>query len=75
VIENNAKVSRTKNFFFFKIYPKVRKGSVIYVVAKPPKEPKELTKPKDPFDINKFIENTMTKVTGIAAMFLLLRQL
>jgi polysaccharide export outer membrane protein len=75
VIENNAKVNRTRNFYIFKIYPKVRKGSVIYVVNKPVKPEKEKDVQKTPFDWNKFIENTSVKITGIATIYLLFRNL
>lgn len=74
VIDNNAKINKTKNYLLFKIYPKVSKGSVIYVVNKPAKPQVDL-KERKPFDWNRFIENTTIKVTGIATLFLIFRQL
>lgn len=74
VVQPNAKVNRTKNYLFFKVYPKVTKGSAIYVVNKVKKE-KQLAKEREPFNWNKFIENTTVKLTGIATLFLLFRQL
>lgn len=38
VEQPNGKINRTKHFWFIKIYPKVTKGSVIYVPAKPVKD-------------------------------------
>lgn len=74
VIQPNAKINRTRNWGVIKIYPKVTKGSTIYVVNKEIKE-KQLKKESEPFNWNKFIENTTLKVTGIATLFLLFRQL
>jgi protein involved in polysaccharide export with SLBB domain len=74
VIQPNAKINRTKNFVIFKVYPKVTKGSTIYVVQKEVK-PEEIKKEREPFDWNKFIERTTVKVTGLATLFILLRQL
>ncbi len=74
VIQPNAKINRTKNFIVFKVYPKVTKGSTIYVVEKEKKE-KQIKKETEPFNWNKFIESTTVKFTGLATLFILLRQL
>ncbi len=74
VIQPNAKINRTRNFYVFKIYPKVTKGSSIYVVEKIKKE-KELRKESEPFNWNKFVENTTLKITGLATFFVLLNQI
>lgn len=74
VIQPNAKINRTKDFIIFKVYPKVTKGSTIYVVEKIKKD-KELQKEKEPFNWNKFVENTTLKVTGLATFFILLNQI
>jgi protein involved in polysaccharide export with SLBB domain len=74
VIQPNAKINRTKNFVIFKVYPKVTKGSTIYVVQKEVK-PEEIKKEREPFNWNKFVESTTLKVTGLATLFILLRQL
>ncbi len=74
VIETNAKITRTQNFLVFKVYPKVEKGSTIYVVNKE-KKPEEIKKEREPFNWNKFIENTTLKVTGLATLIILLRQI
>jgi polysaccharide export outer membrane protein len=69
VVDNNAKVNRTKNFLLFKIYPKVKKGSVVYVIPKPEKVKK--TRPSDPVDWNRAIENVTIKLTGLATLVIL----
>lgn len=74
VIQPNAKINRTKDFLILKVYPKVTKGSTIYVVQKEAK-PEEIKNEREPFDWNKFIERTTVKVTGLATLFILLRQL
>ncbi len=74
VVQPNAKINRTRNFGLFKIYPKVTKGSAIYVENKVKKE-KQLNKEKEPFNWNKFIENSMVKFTGIATLYILFKQL
>lgn len=74
VIQPNAKINRTKNFIIFKVYPKVTKGSTIYVVQKE-KKPEQLVKEREPFNWNQFIERTTVKVTGLATLFILLQQL
>jgi protein involved in polysaccharide export with SLBB domain len=74
VIQPNAKVNRTKDFIVFKIYPKVTKGSSIYVVNRVKKE-KQIQKEGDSFNWNKFIENSMIKLTGVATLFILFNQL
>lgn len=74
VIENNSKINKTRNYLFFNVYPKVRKGSTVYVVNKPLKE-KKLKKESEPFNWNRFIENTTVKLTGLATLYLLFKQL
>lgn len=74
VIQPNAKINRTKDFIVFKIYPKVTKGSTIYVIQKE-KKPEEIKKEREPFNWNQFIERTTVKITGLATLYILLRQL
>ncbi len=72
VIQPNAKVNRTRNLIVFKIYPKVTKGSVIYVVDKVKKQKDEKT---GRVEWNKVIENTTVKLTGLATLYILFSQL
>lgn len=74
VVQPNEKINRTRNLIVFKIYPKVTKGSTIHVVDKPAKKEK-LTKKGEEFNWNKFIENTMVKMTGVITLYILFKQL
>jgi polysaccharide export outer membrane protein len=73
VVDNNAKVNRTKNFLLFKVYPKVKKGSVVYVIPKEEKVKK--TRPSDPIDWNRTIESFTIKLTGIATLMILFQNI
>jgi protein involved in polysaccharide export with SLBB domain len=75
VIQPNAKINRTKRVFFYPIYPRISKGSVIYVVTKPQKIKADKKKAEEPFNVNKFVENFTTKVMGIATMYILIKQI
>jgi len=75
VVQPNAKINRTKSILFYPIYPRISKGSVIYVVTKPQKVKADKKKAEDQFNANKFFENLTTKITGLATLFILLKQL
>lgn len=74
VVQPNSKVNKTRNFILFKVYPRVTKGSTIYVVTKPVKKKEDKTD-KIRFDVNKFIENTTVKITGLVTLYIIFRQL
>ena len=74
VVQPNAKINRTQRILFYPIYPRISKGSVIYVVAKPPKVKADKKKAEDQFNANKFFESLTTKITGLATLFILLKQ-
>ena len=74
VIQPNAKINRTKRILFYPIYPAISKGSVIYVVTKEKKVKADKKKEGEPFDSNKFVEKLTTKITGLATLYILLRQ-
>lgn len=73
VVEADDKVSRTKSFLGMRFYPKVTPGSTVYVMEK------EITKKEkekgEPVNWNRVIENTTIKLTGLATLVILLRQL
>ncbi len=75
VVQPNAKINRTKRVLFYPIYPRISKGSVIYVVTKEKKIKADKKKAEEPFNVNKFVENFTTKVTGIATMYILIKQI
>ncbi|HNB82515.1 MAG TPA: SLBB domain-containing protein, partial [Chitinophagaceae bacterium] len=58
----NGKVAKTKNYLFFRVYPKVKEGSQVRVPAKPKKENK--TELKD------IVTLTTTFLTTIATLVL-----
>ncbi len=62
VEQPNGKINRTKNFWLFRVYPKVVKGSVVYVPAKPPKVDK--TKEKKTVDWDK----KLTQILAVASL-------
>lgn len=68
-----GKVKKTRNFLFFKIYPKVKVGDKIVVPFKNDKKEKEQKPPKDEIDWNRAIENTTVKLTGLATFYIILR--
>lgn len=74
VVEANGFVHKTTSFGFFKIYPRVKTGSVIYAVYKPVKV-KDGTKKREPVNWNRVIENTTIKITGLVTLWLLITQL
>ena len=53
---------KTKNFLFFKVYPKVKKGSVIKQVPKPEK------RKKDPRQRGNFWDGYAKAIAGITAL-------
>lgn len=73
VVDNNAKVNRTQSFIGIKIYPKVKKGSTIYVVTKPEKAKKK--KSDEPVNWNKAIEGFTIKLTGVLTLAILISTL
>ena len=74
VIQPNSKVNSTHRILFYPIYPKVSKGSTIYTVVKPQKVKADKKKEGEAFDVNKFVEKLTTKITGLATIYILLKQ-
>lgn len=74
VVAANDKVSRTKNILgFIRIYPKVTMGATVYVPEKD--AAKEKRQKGDPVNWNRVIENGTIKLTGIATLYILIRQI
>ena len=76
VVEANGRVRRTVNLYAFRVSPKVKKGSAIYVISK---EKKAKNSFKDrvnkiPTDWNKVISDITIKLTGFATVWALLTQ-
>ena len=74
VVQPNAKINRTQRILFYPIYPHISKGSVIYVVTKPQKVKADKKKEGEAFDLNKFLDKLTTKITGLATIYILLKQ-
>jgi len=70
----NGELKRTKNWVFFKIYPKVKKGSVILVGAKAPKT-KKAKKERKPFDLQQVVSNVFSAISLTLTTVILARQL
>jgi protein involved in polysaccharide export with SLBB domain len=76
VVEANGRVRRTINFYVFRVSPKVKKGSAIYVISK---EKKAKSNFKDsvnkiPTDWNKVISDITIKLTGLATLWTLIKK-
>ncbi len=73
----NGELKRTRRFLFFNVHPRVRKGSVVSVGAKPPKKEKEQKgeREKSDTDWEKIVGNTVAQVTAVLSLVLLLQQI
>ena len=60
---------KTKNYLFFKVYPKVNEEDVITVYTKKAKIKKENN--QNPIDWNRIIETTTIKITGALTLWIL----
>jgi protein involved in polysaccharide export with SLBB domain len=69
----NGEIEKAKDFWFFTVYPKVRKGSVIKVGEKP-QEKRENGKEKEEIDWSKVIGDTLAQAMTIFTLILLARQ-
>jgi hypothetical protein len=74
VIHSNGRVTGTKNFGLFKIYPKPSKGSIIRVAYKE-NEVKEEGQKKEKVEWEKLFANTIAQASGILTLILLAQQL
>ncbi len=67
VEQPNGKINHTRNYLFFKSYPRVTPGSVITVGAKPVKPAKE-AKEKKPFDWDKAFTQILATAGTLATV-------
>lgn len=70
----NGKIKRTKNFLFFKVYPRVIEGSVVKVGVKPPKPPKE-KRDREKRDWKNTLADSLAQATAILTLVLLVQQI
>lgn len=73
VVAADNKVSRTRSFLGVRFYPKVSPGSAVYVMEKDMIKKERLK--GEPIDWNRIIEGTTIKLTGLATLVLLFRQI
>ncbi len=72
----NGEIKRTKNFLFFKTYPKVRPGSTITVGVKPVKPKKEREKDeRERVNWGKTLADSLAQATAILSLILLVQQI
>jgi polysaccharide export outer membrane protein len=67
VISSSGKVKKSRNFYLFQTFPKVKRGDRIEVAVKVEK----LKKESEPTDWNRVIENLTVKLTGLMTLYLL----
>lgn len=67
----NGKVSKTQHYLFFKIYPKVDKGSVVNVGSKDIKTSKEKKNGKE-IDWGKVVSDSLAQLTAVLSIYLLI---
>ncbi len=76
VLHPNGELKRTKNFLFFKVYPKVRKGSIVTVGNKPVKtKEKSEAEKKSNVDWDKITSQMIATLPTMITLLALLRQL
>ena len=72
----NGEIKRTKNFLFFKVYPKVVEGAVVKVGVKPAKTPAAKgEKGKTKIDWGKTLADSLAQATAILSLILLVERI
>lgn len=72
VIHPNGEVAETKNYGFFNVYPKVRKGSIIKIPDLPVKTESE--KEKTDVDWNQLLTDSVSQAMSIITLLLLIER-
>lgn len=67
----NGMVKKTRHFLFFKIFPKVEKGAMVYVGAKE----KKIKAPKQPINWYKIVTDTMALAVSGLSLYVLINTL
>lgn len=71
----NGMIKRTKNFLFFRAYPKVEKGSIISVGYAEKKADKDKKEKKEKTDWGKILADTIAQTTALLSFILLIQRL
>lgn len=69
----NGEIKKAKDFGLFKIYPTVRKGSIVSVGSKAEKEKKKEKAEREPIDWEKVIANSLAQVSAVLSVILLIQ--
>ena len=75
VVHPNGEVKRTKDYFFFKIYPKVQKGSVIKVGYVEKKVEDKRKGERKEIDWGKVLSDSIAQATAILTFIILIQRL
>ena len=75
VVHPNGEVKRTKDFFFFKIYPKVQKGSVIRVGYAEKKVEDKRKSDRKEIDWGKVLSDSIAQATALLTFIILIQRL
>ncbi|MFK7796416.1 MAG: SLBB domain-containing protein [Aureispira sp.] len=67
----NGMVKKTRHFLFFKVFPKVEKGAMVYVGARE----KKIKGPKQPIDWYKIVTDTMALAVSGLSLYVLINTL
>lgn len=76
VLHPNGEIKKTKNFLFFRVTPKVRKGSIISIPTKPQKEEgvADSGEERERVDWNQVIADSIGQATAILSLILLVQR-
>lgn len=70
----SGEVQRTKNFLFFKKYPRVEKGSIVRIGRKKEK-PEKIKQERADTDWGKVVANSIAQVTAVLSLVILVQRL
>ncbi len=73
VEQPNGQIERTKNYIFFKVYPKIQKGSKI-TVGKVVKTERQKKREKKEIDWAKVVADAIGQATGVLSLILLIQR-
>jgi len=70
----SGEIQRTRNFLFFKKYPRVEKGSVVRI-GKKKEKPEKLKREREGTDWGKVVANSIAQITAVLSIVVLVQQL
>lgn len=75
VLHLTGEMKKTKNFGLFKIYPKVKKGSIVTVGKKEQKPEDVAAAPKEPVDWGQVLADSIAQATSILTLLILIQNI